>query len=350
MWNAHGEFCAVFSSGALHTAYHEERMNDRSWRKDLAARTRSACRGCALCDGRACAGEVPGIGGKGRGDTFVNNVLSWEEISAPWMEASRAARFSMQAKTRETSAPFREAPLSAQARLPEIAVAPITGVDENIGGAMPEAEFHDALVRGAKEAGIFSCIGDGVPDYKFTDGVAALVRHSRKAAIIIKPHRNRIIIERFELAAPYAEAVGIDIDACTLATVESKAAMEKKDARLLLEIQKFAKIPFVIKGICREEELELLDAVRPDIVVISNHGGRVADELEGIAYTLERLAPRARNFCGEVWVDGGLRTREHLLKAAALGAKRVLIARPFIQGVVCFGADGVRRVLQEEFA
>ena len=297
-------------------------MNDRSWRKDLAARTRSACRGCALCDGRACAGEVPGIGGKGRGDTFVNNVLSWEEISAPWMEA----------------------------RLPEIAVAPITGVDENIGGAMPEAEFHDALVLGAKEAGIFSCIGDGVPDYKFTDGVAALVRHSRKAAIIIKPHRNRIIIERFELAAPYAEAVGIDIDACTLATVESKAAMEKKDARLLREIQEFVKLPFVIKGICREEELELLDAVRPDIVVISNHGGRVADEFEGIAYTLERLAPRARNFCGEVWVDGGLRTREHLLKAAALGAKRVLIARPFIQGVVCFGADGVRRVLQEEFA
>jgi hypothetical protein len=296
-------------------------MADRLWRNEIAARTHSACRGCAFCDGRACAGEVPGIGGKGRGETFIQNVLSWEEIIAPH-----------------------------SARLPEIAVAPITGVDENIGGALPEAEFHDALILGAKEAEIFSCIGDGVPEYKFTDGVAALARHGRKAAVIIKPHQNRIIMERYEIAAPHADSAGIDIDACTLATVESKAGMEKKDAALLREIQQSIKIPFIIKGICREEELELLDAVRPDIVVISNHGGRVADGLEGIAYSLERLSFRARNFCGEIWVDGGLRKREHLLKASALGAKRALIARPFIQGVVVFGAAGIVRVLEDEFS
>jgi len=293
-------------------------MAAQTWRAELAARTRQACRGCALCDGRVCAGEVPGMGGKGGGRTFINNVLSWGEIAVP--------------------------PAS---RLPEIAVAPVTGIDENVGGALPEAEFHDALVRGAIEAGIYSCIGDGVPEYKFTDGVAALARHRRKAAVIIKPHKNRIILERYEMAAPHADALGVDIDACTLATVEGKAGMEWKDARLLAELKKSIQIPFIIKGICRESELELLDAVRPDIAVISNHGGRVADELEGIAWSLERLAARARDFCGEIWVDGGLRKREHLGKAAALGAKRVLIARPFIQGAVCLGAAGVKRVLED---
>ena len=293
----------------------------REWRKELNELTHGACRGCAVCDGRACAGEVPGIGGKGEGLTFRNNVASWDEIAV--------------------------APAGA---LPEIAVAPITGVDENVGDALPEREFHERLVRGAAAAGIYSCIGDGVPDHKFTDGVAALAACGRKGAIIIKPHRDRMILERYEMAADVAEAVGIDIDACTLATVESKAGMEKKTAEQLRALKREMRVPFIIKGICRDEELELLETVRPDIVVISNHGGRVADGLEGIAFSLQRLAGQARNFCGEVWVDGGLRGREHLLKAAALGAKRVLIARPFIQGVVALGAEGIATVLREEYA
>jgi hypothetical protein len=309
-----------FTRAAKCCAFFMEGIMPQAWRAELFARTHGACRGCSLCDGRACAGEVPGMGGAGRGESFINNVRSWEEIEAP-----------------------------VSSLLPEIAVAPVTGVDENAGGAMPEAEFHDAMVRGAKDAGIYSCIGDGVPDYKFTDGAAALARHRQKAAIIIKPHRNRVILERYEMAAPWADSMGVDIDACTLATVEGKAALEKKDAAMLIELQRQVPCPFVIKGICREAELELLEAVHPDIVVISNHGGRVDGALPGIAYSLASLAARARNFCGEIWVDGGLRKRGHLIKAAALGAKRVLIARPFIQGVAVFGADGIKKVLQEQY-
>jgi len=298
----------------------KENLMSTAWRTQLNSITHGACRGCALCDGHACAGEVPGMGGKGEGLTFMHNVLSWDEIGGP-----------------------------AGTALPEIAVAPITGVDENIGDAMPERDFHDALVAGAGAAGIFSCIGDGVPDYKFTDGVDALRRHGRQGAIIIKPHVNRKILERYEMAQDVAESVGTDIDACTLVTVESKAGLEKKDAALLKDLRREIRVPFIIKGICRDQELELVEAVRPDIVVISNHGGRVADGLEGIAWSLERLVGRVRKYCGEVWVDGGLRTRAHLHRAAALGAKRVLIARPFIQGVVALGADGIPAVLRDQF-
>ena len=124
-----------------------------AWRSRLNSVTHGACRGCRVCDGRACAGEVPGMGGKGRGLTFINNVLSWDEVDC--------------------------APASG---LPEIAVAPITGVDENIGDAMPEREFHDALVAGAKAASFF-LHRDGVPDYKFTDGVEALRAWTQGAII-----------------------------------------------------------------------------------------------------------------------------------------------------------------------
>ena len=38
------------------------------------------CRVCPVCDGRACRGEVPGVGGKGTGATFVRNVAALAEV------------------------------------------------------------------------------------------------------------------------------------------------------------------------------------------------------------------------------------------------------------------------------
>ena len=105
----------------------------------------------------------------------------------------------------------------------------------------------------------------------------------------------------------------------------------------------------VIKGICDRETAALLEEVRPDAAVISNHGGRVASPPEGTAYLLQRFASAVRKQSGSVWVDGGLRTGVHLKKAAALGAERVLVGRPFIQAVIINGRDGVRTALQTDY-
>ncbi len=37
-----------------------------------------SCRVCPVCNGVACAGEVPGMGGQGTGASFKNNVLALE--------------------------------------------------------------------------------------------------------------------------------------------------------------------------------------------------------------------------------------------------------------------------------
>ena len=42
---------------------------------------RGACRLCSICDGRVCAGEVPGMGGLGSGTAFKNNVKALAEIA-----------------------------------------------------------------------------------------------------------------------------------------------------------------------------------------------------------------------------------------------------------------------------
>ena len=234
------------------------------------------------------------------------------------------------------------------AEFPAVAFAPVTGAVQNL-GLSEEAPFYFAAAESAKEAGIGFCIGDGFPDIKLESGIAAAERFELKADVFIKPYPDRQWLERAERAASVAGFIGIDIDSWQIATMAGQTVMERKTAAQLKTLKKSIKSPFVIKGICDRETAALLEEVRPDAAVISNHGGRVASPPEGTAYLLQRFASAVRKQSGSVWVDGGLRSGLHLKKAAALGAERVLIGRPFIQAVIINGRDGVRTALQTDY-
>ena len=288
-------------------------------KQDLYRLTNGLCRGCPVCDGLLCAGELPGWGGIDGGSRFAANVRSWNEIA-----------------------------VKPAAEFPAVAFAPVTGAVQNL-GLSEEAPFYFAAAESAKEAGIGFCIGDGFPDIKLESGIAAAERFELKADVFIKPYPDRQWLERAERAASIAGFIGIDIDSWQIATMAGQTVMERKTAAQLKTLKKSIKSPFVIKGICDRETAALLEEVRPDAAVISNHGGRVASPPEGTAYLLQRFASAVRKQSGSVWVDGGLRTGVHLKKAAALGAERVLIGRPFIQAVIINGCDGVRTALQTDY-
>ncbi len=286
-------------------------MNFKDYCEEIRLKTDKKCRGCNICNGLGCLGEVPGMGGKGSSSTFINNYKSWNEIEIEGEE------------------------------LPLLGVAPMTGVKQNMGDPFPEAEFHDYIVRGAKKAGILSCIGDGTPDFKLQDGAQALRQNSVKGVVFIKPYTNDKILERILWVDDVAQVVGVDIDSHKIDTMAGLAKLEKKSISQLLELKSSFKKPFALKGIESLEDLELVKAVKPDIVVVSNHGGRLIDHQQGIAYRLQTLMPLLKDFCGEVWVDGGLRTLSHFKKAKAIGASRVLIGRPFIQATAVLKEEGV---------
>jgi isopentenyl diphosphate isomerase/L-lactate dehydrogenase-like FMN-dependent dehydrogenase len=136
-------------------------------------------------------------------------------------------------------------------------------------------------------------------------------------------------------------AAGLDIDSYRIVTMKGKASLERKTAAQLIELKNYFKLPFMVKGVASEEDVQLVEEVKPDIVVISNHGGRVFDKGRGTAYILHDYGKRLKNCCGQLWVDGGLRSAAHLAKSAALGADRVLIGRPFIQATAVFGEKGI---------
>lgn len=296
-----------------------------NWREKLPLLSSNACSGCDICDGHGCQGQIPGMGGLGSGSTFMNNFNSWQQIQLSSSELNNAL-------------------------LPKIGVAPMTGVYENMGNPATEPEFHKMIVAGAKKAGILSTIGDGTPDFKLQSGAQALRDNHVKGAVFFKPYPNNLLFERYEWVADVADICGLDIDSYKIVTMAGKALLEKKTAQALLELKSHIRQPFVVKGVSSEEDVILMEEVRPDIVVVSNHGGRVSDGQEGIAFSLQRYADRLRKCCGEIWVDGGIRSYQHLQKAGFLGASRVLIGRPFIQGTIVFKEEGIGEVIAECFS
>src|SRR5204863_6183685 len=80
-------------------------------------------------------------------------------------------------------------------------------------------------------------------------------------------------------------------------------------------------------------------------VIVSNHGGRQLDTvLSGIAALPEVV--EAIDGRIEVLMDGGVRRGTDVLKALALGARAVLIGRPYMYGLAVDGEEGALRVLE----
>ncbi len=82
-----------------------------------------------------------------------------------------------------------------------------------------------------------------------------------------------------------------------------------------------------------------------DAIVVSNHGGR---QLDGAQSSIEAL-PAIVAAVGdqiEVWMDGGIRSGQDVLKAWALGARGTLIGRAMAYGLGAMGEEGVSKALQ----
>ena len=102
--------------------------------------------------------------------------------------------------------------------------------------------------------------------------------------------------------------------------------------------------PLVLKGILHPADAERACAMGCDALVVSNHGGR---QLDGAVASLHALPDVLRAVRGRipVWVDGGVRRGQDVVKALALGAHGVLIGRAMVYGATATGEAGAQRAL-----
>jgi len=101
----------------------------------------------------------------------------------------------------------------------------------------------------------------------------------------------------------------------------------------------------ILKGIMDVEDARLAASSGADALIVSNHGGR---QLDGAPSSIAAL-PAIVDAVGteiEVWMDGGIRSGQDVLKARALGARGTMIGRSFLYGLGAYGQEGVTRALQ----
>ncbi len=103
--------------------------------------------------------------------------------------------------------------------------------------------------------------------------------------------------------------------------------------------------PIVLKGILSVADAERAAEAGMDGIIVSNHGGR---QVDGAVAALDALPGIAAAVGGRLTVlfDSGIRGGSDMLKALALGARAVLIGRPYALALGMAGEPGVRHVLR----
>lgn len=110
-------------------------------------------------------------------------------------------------------------------------------------------------------------------------------------------------------------------------------------------LRSITKLPLLVKGVLRPDDAKKAVALGLDGIVVSNHGGR---RLDGVPASIDQLPQivAAVNGKVEVLLDSGVRRGTDVLKALALGAKAVLIGRPYAWALAADGEAGVSKILE----
>lgn len=310
-------------------------MNYKDVLKNAKENLQGSCRVCPVCNGKACAGEVPGMGGKATGDAFTINV---EALSSYKLNM----RVIHDAKNPDTSIEL----FGKKMDIPVFA-APVSGTTLNMGGKFTEEEYISWVIGGCLDGGIYPMVGDTAVDAFLTTNLKKLKEFGGDGIAIIKPWENSNVINKIKLAEEAgAYAVGMDIDAAGLITLALHGKpVGPKTVLEISQIVQSTKLPFILKGIMTPDEAELAVEAGVAAIVVSNHGGRVLDQTPGVADVLPEIVEKVKGKV-KILADGGVRNGVDVLKMLALGADGVLIGRPFVTASFGGQREGVKTYIE----
>ena len=293
-------------------------------------RMKGFCRVCPQCDGRACAGEVPGMGGTGTGASFKQNIRALEQIKIQMrtMHSVQQADTGLELFGRRLDMP--------------ILVSPLGGVHYNMTSSISELDYIYGMTAGANMAGTLCGTGDGEVPEIFAAALKAFSTYPETTLPFIKPWAQPQLDARIEqLSAAGADVCGMDIDAAGLITLkELGQPVYPKTPREIQQIISSSEMKWILKGVMTADEARIAVDAGASAIVVSNHGGRVLDHTPGTADVLPEIV-EAVGSAITVLVDGGVRCGTDVFKLLALGADAVMIGRPAAIAAIGGGAEAL---------
>ena len=186
--------------------------------------------------------------------------------------------------------------------------------------------------------------GQGLAQY-LTDPVFLKALPAKPPASPIKPSGLDLVTALIDLSSA-ARRFGLSLSAARAAvarftTIYSRPDLVWDDVSRLKEM---TRLPVVLKGI--QSAADASEAVRRGVdgIVVSNHGGRQVDGAIGSLDALPSVVAAAGAM--PVLFDSGVRSGADMFKALALGARAVLLGRPYVYGLAVAGEQGVAEVIR----
>ena len=287
------------------------------------------CKSCKICNGLTCKSTIPGPGAKGLGTGFIRNYQKWQELCVNMDTICENG-------PADTTFDF----FGHRLALPVMA-GPVGAMQLHYGDRYNDMEYNDLLVAACAKAGILAFTGDGTNPAVMEGAVKAIAANHGAGVPTVKPWNKEEVFRKLDMAkASGAWAIAMDIDAAGLPFLKNLTPPAgSKTVEELKEIADYAQVPFILKGIMTVRGAEKAVKAGAKAIVVSNHGGRVLDQCPATAEVLPEIV-KAVGKDVMVLVDGGIRTGMDVFKALALGAKGVLIARPFVNMVYGGGLEG----------
>ena len=289
------------------------------------------CHACPVCNGLACKNTVPGPGAKGLGTGAIRNYQKWQELCVNMDTICENGDV-------DTSYDF----FGHKLTIPVMA-GPVGAVAMHYSDKYDDLRYNNVLVEGCAKAGILAFTGDGTNPAVMEGAADALKANGGCGVPTVKPWNLETVRQKMDLVkAADPCAIAMDIDAAGLPFLKNlNPPAGSKTVEELRGIIADAKVPFIIKGVMTARGAQKAVEAGASAIVISNHGGRVLDQVPATAEVLPEIAEAVNGRC-KILVDGGIRTGVDVFKALALGADAVLIARPFVNAIYGAGAEGVQ--------
>jgi 4-hydroxymandelate oxidase len=210
-----------------------------------------------------------------------------------------------------------------------------------VGPASHQKRFHAegelAMAQGASACKAALVVSDRA-DYPIAE-IAAKTTASLWYQVYPEADANALIGRIRQAKAASCKAVCLTVG--SPASDKSLAA----DWDYVDRIRQATDAPFLLKGVLSPEEALAAADKGVSGIIVSNHGGKF---LPGIAEPISVLPAISEALNGRIpiLIDGGVRRGSDVVKALALGARAVLIARPALWALTAYGAEGAQRLIE----